>query len=135
MISNRLQLYTVHVKEGDSEQLPLFVSEGFNFYAFIFTAFWALYHMVWVLLAIILGFNMLLTLLLEFEVVSPASGIFIGLVFQLWLGFEGNDWRRKRLKKDGYVMSSIVSGASEMEAEQRYFDRLVEEQAMSAAKA
>lgn len=127
MFGNRLNLYTVHVKPEDagSEKLPVFVSEGFSLYAFIMTGFWLLYHKIWLPLVWVLMFNVALGFLMEFQVIHPTSSVLLSLVFQLWIGFEANDWRRARLKKEGYVMHAMVSGTSEMQAEQRYFDRLV----------
>lgn len=128
MFGNRLSLYTVHVKPDDSgsEKLPVFVGEGFSFYAFIMTGFWLAYHKIWLPLIWVLMVNGALGFLIEFEVIHSVSGMLLSLVFNLWIGFQGNDWRRARLKKDGHIMHSMVSGTSEMQAEQRYFDRLVQ---------
>lgn len=127
MLFNRLRIYTVHLKPGEStasiEQLR-FVSEGFNFYAFIFTIFWALYNRMWRLAGLLLMLNLVVFLstmqleLLDQQITS--SILQFGL--QLWTGFSANDFMRAHLKRQGFITYALVSGENEIRAEQRFFD-------------
>ena len=101
----RLKVYTVHLKAwSDSpDRDAVFVREGFNWAAFLFSFAWALWHRMWFaalgLLALVLGLATI------GDVLDIDDGIFqaIGLAASLWIGFEANDWRRATLKRQGYV--------------------------------
>ena len=123
---NRLKIYTVHLKAGESatsiEQLK-FVSEGFNFYAFIFTIFWALYNQLWRFFALLLGLNAALAFAVyQFNLLGDVTVNILQFGLQLWVGFAANDFMRAHLKRKGYITYALVSGENEIRAEQRFFD-------------
>ena len=123
---NRLRIYTVHLKPDEKDEIDRlrFVSEGFNFYAFIFTIFWALYNRMWRFAGILLLLNASLALLLwEFGELGPPTQNICQIGLQLWVGFVGNDFLREKLKRDGFITYALVSGENELRAEQRFFDQ------------
>lgn len=127
---NRLRIYTVHLKpdkENTIEQLR-FVSEGFNFYAFIFTLFWALYQRMWRFAGIILLLNAILFLATwQIEAIGPVTVRICQIGLQLWVGLVANDFMRAHLKRQGFITYALVSGENELRAEQRFFDRHYQE--------
>lgn len=125
MMGNQLGIYTVHWKaDAKTPQQPLIlVREGFNWHAFIFTHFWALYQGLWRALGLILLINISVSLLVVELHLHPFSLFAMQLGMQVWFGYQANDFLRKKLDKKGYILSDIVSGENEMRAEQRFLDR------------
>ncbi len=124
---HRLHIYTVHVKPGprNAAQAPVFVREGFSFPAFIFTLAWSLYYRLWVVSALMLGFNVLVMWTEQEGLLTQPSVFVLLLAMQIFIGFHGNDWRRRALGKRGYITTAVVTGDSRLRAELRYFDQLV----------
>jgi hypothetical protein len=122
-----MKIYTVHVKPGTSvaERPPVFVKEGFNFFAFLFHFFWALYQRLWLPALGIFFVNVLLVLLVREHIVSANGMTALQLGFQFLVGAHGNDWVRARLSREDYVLADIAAGDSMLRAEQRYFERLL----------
>ncbi len=126
---NSLKIYTVHLKPDESDEIGRlkFVSEGFNFYAFILTIFWALYNRLWKFSAVLLLLNAVAAMILwQFDSLFPPTTNIIQIGLQLWCGFAANDFMREKLKKDGYITYAMVSGENELRAEQRFFDQNAE---------
>ena len=122
---SRLRVYTVHI--NPSLQHPYedaeFVKEGFNFWAFAFTGFWALYNRIWFnSLAIFIINGFIAKAILNGEL-NHLQGIVAQLAFHLLIGFFANDWLRSKLRKKGFIIADIVTGDSLLKAEQRFFDR------------
>jgi hypothetical protein len=124
---HQLKIYTVHIKSGSNYQLerPLFLREGFNWGAFMFTFLWAFYHRLWAFGILVLAANVVIGACAAEGIITPVASGLTQFAFQILIGFNANDALRIRLAKRGFVMSDITSGDSLLRAEQRYFDRLV----------
>ena len=123
---SRMKLYTVHLKPEDGLlKKPVFIREGFNLYAFLFTGLWALYQRLWLALVGIVIFHVALGYLLESHVLLKPSGVAIQLGFSIIVGFQANDWMRRRLAKKGYVLADVSASDSLLRAEQRYLERAI----------
>lgn len=122
----RLQIYTVHTNPSQSprDAVPVFLREGFNWYAFLFTFVWALYHRLWLVASLIFGFNIAVGFLQSSGLISQESAYIILIASQVIMGFEGNDWVRSKLTRRGYITAGIISGDSLLRAQQRFFDQL-----------
>jgi hypothetical protein len=120
-----MRIYTVHMKPGaaHAEERPVFVKEGFNFYALFLTFFWALYHRLWILALLIFGFNLLLVSMLKNHVLSAPSVGILHLAMHVLVGLFANDWLRAGLARRGYIIADIAAADSMLRAEQRYFER------------
>lgn len=120
-----VKIYTVHVKQGDyrAPQRPVFVREGFNWGAFVFSGFWTLYHRMWLHTLLIFAFNVFIIALAKYHLFSHESGAVIRLGAQVMIGFWANDWLRSTLARRGYVFTDITASDSKLRAEQRYFER------------
>ena len=121
------KLYTVHIDVDNPppKGMPVFVREGFNFYALIFMAFWAFYHRIWLLAVSLLLVQGFFVWLAEQDMFSPITVNLMYLAVQVTVGFHANDWRRRQLQKKGYVMSDVTMGDSLLRAEQRFFERFL----------
>lgn len=122
-----LKLYTVHAKPGSDHTLmkPIFLREGFNLLAFLFTFLWAFYHRLWLYGFIVLACNLLIGAMVEYRYLGEIAAVIAQFGIQFVVGFTANDILRARLSKRGYIFEDITSGDSLLRAEQRYFDRLV----------
>lgn len=123
-----LKLYTVHFKPGSRRHpidRPIFLREGFNWLAFLFTFLWAAYHRLWLFFAVILLANAVIFSAMEYGLLDEISGGMVQFALQVLIGYHANDVLRAKLKRQGFIFQDITSGESYLAAEQRYFDRLV----------
>ena len=124
MIFSGTKIFSVFLRPEDGlHNAPVFVKEGFNFYAFVFTVFWALYKRLWLPFIMILAFNVVLAFLVKSHVLLKLSSAVIQLGFNLIVGFTANDWVRARLLKRGYIVADVSAADNLLRAEQRYFER------------
>jgi hypothetical protein len=121
----RLKLYTVHQRTWSNapDRDAVFVREGFSWGAFLFSFAWALRHRMWfvalALFALVLGVVALGKALVVDEGLVEALALALGI----WIGFEGNDWRRAALRRRGYADAGVVAAPSPELAEHRFFER------------
>jgi hypothetical protein len=122
-----MKIYTVHIKPGmvAAQQKPLFIKEGFNFWALMFTILWTLYNKLWLPSLFIFLFNMVLVGMMHSKMLSLPSAVVVDIGFHLIIGFLANDWLRAKLARRGYVMSDISAADTLLRAEQRYFERIL----------
>lgn len=121
----RMRIYTAHIDPSrkDPYETPVFIEEGMNFYAFVFHLFWAFYHRLWLVAVCIIGVNMLITVAAEMLDLNRFSVLVMQMGLQIFIGLQGNEYRRTKLRKQGYLMTDIVTGDNPVGAEQRYFER------------
>ena len=121
----RTRLYTVHLRawSNEADRDAVFVREGFSWGAFVFSVAWALWHRLWVAALLIAGALAAVALADEFLELGFILPEAISLAVSVWVGFEGNDWRRESLKRRGYAEAGIVTATSLAEAEHRFFTR------------
>jgi len=122
---SRVHIYTVHINPSLPQPYEAveFVEEGFNWKAFIFSGFWALYNKLWWSALGIFAYNAFMAQLLSSHTFSHTGVGILQLGLELFIGFQANDWRRTNLKKRGFITADVVTGDSLIRAEQRFFDR------------
>ena len=125
--SASIKTYTVHVKPDAPSpvETAAFVKEGFHLWAFVFGILWALYHRLWTMALIYLLCNIALGVLGEQLGMSDAGLGIMQLGFQAIMAYLADDFRRKSLKKQGYIIADIVTAESDLRAELRFFERYV----------
>jgi hypothetical protein len=116
-----MAVYTVHVTSdlpADRER-AVFVREGFSWGAFWFGPLWLLARGLWLAL---LGW-LLAALLYAFARphLGGGEGILLGLAIAVFIGLEGNRWRRAKLLRRGYGLRDVVAGRTRDEAESVFF--------------
>jgi hypothetical protein len=121
----KMRIYTVHINPRSKHpyENPIFIGESFNFFAFFFHWMWALYHRLWLVAVLLLPVWMLIEWQGYNHILHPLANVALVMGFQAFCGFQANDWRRTKLKKQGYIISDIVTGDNLVSAEQRYFER------------
>lgn len=116
---NRTKIYSVYVKQGTNNPLDsaIFIKQGFNFKAFLFTALWALYNRLW-LLALVVG-----AVSAIFIMNSGAAFMISSILFSIWFGLEANNFKSHQLEKKGYILFDVATGTDRMAAQARFFDK------------
>lgn len=121
-------VYTVYEPGKPAKSLEeraedvIFVKEGFSWLGFFVAPLWLLINRLWIefLLAVILTGGIAAGLV-ELGLGEQGPGI-ANLLLALIVGFEGNDLKRWRLERKGYVYLASVAGRNTEECERRFFD-------------
>lgn len=115
----RTKLYSVYVNKGAYNPLEtaVFIKQGFNFWAFLFTSVWAIYNRLWLI------FSLLTIIQIMLAVNDSIQFMLISLLVNIWFGFEANNFKSAKLEKKGYILFDVVTGIDELSASQRFFDR------------
>lgn len=113
--------FVVLAKPGSTNHFDttLFVKEGFNIGAFVFTALWFLYKRMWYI-------GMMLFLadficLSGFVAQEYYWAIILDITLKLWVGFSAKDWYIQSKLKEGYVMVHVMVCSNKTEAQLRFF--------------
>ena len=107
---------------GTADADPVLLREGFAFYAFLFTIFWALWHRMWLVAAgIALGWIFLEGLLYLVGTSGNVRTIF-AIGFSAFIGFCANDWLGSTLLRRGYSLVGLVAAPRFEQALSRWFD-------------
>ena len=119
------RLYSVHINPRAMRpyETAVFISEGFNFKAFIFAELWALYHRLWILAFILICLFFLIYTLGAHYGFNPVSVFVLQLGIRIMIGLEANDTLRLAYDRRGYIITDMVAGHTQLEAEQRFYDR------------
>lgn len=123
----KTRVFTVHRKPSDDFKLEqtIFIPEGFNIIAFIFSFIWMLYHKMWFHALLVFFIVSLLGLAEEQKWFSYATISILQVAFSFIVGFHANDWRRAQLASKGYISDDVVVSDNDTRARQRYFDRVL----------
>ena len=119
-----MKIYTVHVRRHglDPDRDFVLVPEGFSFWAFAFTVIWALYHRLWLAAIILAGLHALTGLaIIEFGG-NDAIALIVDVSVAALFGIVGNDFRRRKLDRAGFVLEGVASGRSVEDAGRRFLD-------------
>jgi hypothetical protein len=120
------KIYTVH-ERGGLEGDVVFVREGFNPWAFIFTFFWLWLHRAWMAGILVLLLSLSIGAAETFIEGASIVTAVAQLVLSMGVGIFGNDLRRAAMERRGYKETGVAGGGSVEEAELRYFgDRSAE---------
>ncbi|MBC46015.1 MAG: hypothetical protein CMO08_09505 [Thalassospira sp.] len=120
-----MKVYTVHTHPGDADPMEnaILIREGFNFWAFLLSGLWALYHRLWLGFFGLVAVSFLCTFAVELFNGGPEMDFALALVTGIGFGLIANDLRRRKLAASGWQMIDIVAGHDETDAEHRCFER------------
>ena len=121
----RMRLYTVHLRlwSASADREAVLLREGFSWPAFLFTFLWALRHRLWFAAVIVLGLSAALSVASDVADLDPLTDAALFLGLALAIGWEANDWRRRKMERRGFVNAGVVAAHDLTEAEQRFFSR------------
>lgn len=119
-----MQVYTVHYHPfaPDPDRDVTLLREGFSWTAFLFTGLWALWNRLWLPAVVLIAVAIALELVGEFGFWDTATGLAATLGFQVFVGLNGNDWKRAKLERDGYLFAGVVAAPNRDSALRRFFD-------------
>ncbi|SCA56264.1 hypothetical protein MTBPR1_20112 [Candidatus Terasakiella magnetica] len=121
-----MKLYTVHTLKFGFEPQPdvRLVKEGFNWAAFIFSAFWALMKGYWWVAGGIFAASLAISLLLGVFGLDLFGQAVVNITFNMLLGIYANDLARWTLERRGYVEEDVISAQSVDHGLQRVVSKL-----------
>jgi hypothetical protein len=106
---------------GERADKTIFVKDGFSWLGLLFPLPWLLIQRLWlgtliyILIAVAAGLAGLYLPLTE------SSGLLLSLLANVWVALEGNDLRRRKLLKQGFVQAGSVLAKKRIEAEEIFF--------------
>lgn len=116
-----MAIFTVLEPPDGKPDRAVFVPEGFSWAAAVFTFFWALWHRMWVLAALLFAVYAALTIAASQELINGilVSAIQFGLSFII--GLEGRGLRVMALERAGFRRSGLIQASQLEAAELAYF--------------
>jgi hypothetical protein len=115
----RTRIYSVYVRKDSKNPLDtaIFIKQGFNFLAFLFTMVWAFFNRLWFTGIVLTIFTIFFELgdSIEFSTAS--------LIMAIWFGFEANNFKSRRLERIGYIIFDVVTGIDKLAAQTRFYDK------------
>ncbi|OKH87321.1 DUF2628 domain-containing protein [Thalassospira sp. TSL5-1] len=128
-----MKVYTVHINPGQADPIEnaVLVREGFNFWAFLLTGLWALFHRQWLAFIGLLVVSGLVNLAIHLANGGPEMDFLLNIVVSIGFGLVANDLRRRKLAKQGWKMVEIIASHSEQDALHQYVHRAVKNTAIT----
>lgn len=124
-----MKLYNTLIKknhEGKIEDI-LLLKEGFSLMAFLFSAFWFLYHKMRKEFVVLLLANFAFTFAQKLNFLSGFDEMCLQMAFFFVVALNANYWLVDDLKKRGYEFTGVVFGANITDARMRFIDNLKSE--------
>lgn len=118
-----MKIYNILTSTNRKNEDPFFLSDGFNFKAFLFGIFWTFYNKMWKFSFIILTYTILIAILKTYGVISSSISSALSLLPNIIVGIYANEWLQKKLLNKDYILSNIICENSSDLARKRYFDR------------
>ena len=122
-----MKIYSVHYRQEAGASLTgladeaVLVKEGFSWPAFFVPLFWLIYKRMWIVLAVYIAIQIVLTSLAAL-IGLPDGPVFVcSFALSVIIGFEGNNLLRWTLERNRFRQQAIVAGKDLAEAEQRFF--------------
>jgi hypothetical protein len=131
-----MAIYTVHaparVNAPEADPMALaFVKEGFNWPALFFPAIWLLVRRMWLVFVLYVAAAVILGVATQAAARFVIGAISVGFAFLFAL--EANSLRRWTLARGGWRMIGVAEGRNQLEAERRFYSRLLAEDAAPKA--
>jgi hypothetical protein len=131
-----MTIYTVHApgaaRAPEADHMAIaFVKEGFNWPALFFPVIWLIARGMWLVLVLYLAAAAILGA--ASQVASEYAVAAVSMAFAFLFALEANGLRRWTLMRKGWRMIGVAEGRNQMEAERRFFDRLLAEKPAASA--
>ena len=132
-----MRVYTYHERPGSSALLdePILIREGFSWAAAFFSVFWTLWHRLWLAAAYLLVAVLALEAALALSGADPLVRVATTAGLAAIIGYCANDWRRAKLRRQGFGLAGVVTARSMDAARRRWFDRRPADPVAAAAGA
>ena len=101
------------------------VKEGFSWPAFLFSLVWATFHRLWLFAFCLLGFCSVTFFTLYQQGAEHSFNFIVCFSILTLFANHANDFRRSKLKKDGYLERCVIIAPTVGTAVQRYLNTSV----------
>jgi hypothetical protein len=127
-----MRLYTVHLPAAAGPEPALFeraefVRDGFNLFAFLFSALWCIWKGLWVTAVAVIVLIVGLVALGRALGLSGEAEFWLQLVLAFLFGLEASNLIRFRLRRRGYTDAGSVAADNLGDAEAIFFARAADE--------
>ncbi len=121
-----MKLYNALVKKNEAGKIEdiLLFKEGFSMMAFLFSAFWFLYHKMRKEFLVLLAANFAFAFAGKLNFLSGFDELFLQLAFFFIIALNANYWLVDDLKKRGYEFVGLVFGSDAADAKIRFVEGL-----------
>jgi lysylphosphatidylglycerol synthetase-like protein (DUF2156 family) len=119
------KFYLVYTKpdSDDVAESTIFIKDGFSLWAALLGCIWLAYHRIWRVALPLFLLTVILQILTADAIIAERLAYAIELGLLLFVGFSASEWYARALEDKGYVLSDIVTGRDDTEAQQRFFER------------
>ena len=118
-----MRIYTVFLHSAAGADEAVFVRQGFNWGAFLFTPFWALRRGYWLALALWLAWILAVALLTSYANLGAGAAVSLYAFGAFAFGLEADRFREAQAARNGFLLNGLTLGDSLDEAESLYFGR------------
>lgn len=115
-----MRVYTVHFRHHPGGPEFVLIKEGFCWPAFVLSVFWALWHRLWLVAALLVAVSVALGAAGFLLGLDPLGETSLSIGVALLTGYFANDVRRWALDRRGYSEEGVVVGDNQDEALRRY---------------
>ena len=116
-----MALFTVLEPPDADPDKVAFIPEGFSWGALVFTFFWALFHRLWLVAALVFAAFTLLNVAVQQEMLEPVISSLLQIGVAVILGFEGRGLQVMALERSGYRRAGLIQATEPEAAELAYF--------------
>ena len=118
-----MAIYSVHNRDGASDEQAIFVAEGFSTGALVFTVLWAAWHRMWLAAGVLLAVTGATALAGSYFGISEGMTAVASFAVSLVFGFEARELYARSLVARGMAQVGLSHGRNLEEAELRYYHR------------
>lgn len=116
-----MKLFTVLEPPDGKPERVAFIREGFAWAALAFTVFWALWHRMWMVAALLFAISSTLTIATNIELLGPGLAAILHFAVALLFAFEARDLQVKSLERVGFRRAGLIQASTKESAELAYF--------------
>ena len=122
-----MRMWTVHGPEragaarAAAADRIVVIKDGFAWIALFVPLLWLPFHRLWLWSLIYILAGVAIALVDMWLPVSDGAIAWLAIILNLWVAFDGNDARRRKLARRGFTEFGAVLGRSRREAEWQFF--------------
>jgi hypothetical protein len=116
-----MTLFTVLEPPDANPDKVIVLPEGFSWGALVFTFFWALFHRLWMVAALVFAGFTLLSMAVQLDLLDPVIASLLQLGVAVILGFEGRHLQVMALERAGFRRAGLIQATAREAAELAYF--------------
>ncbi len=107
-----MRTYSVHIRRHGPDAEPVFalVKEGFNWPAFFFNIFWALWRRLWLVAIGLVAISLAIAIIAKAIGLALSGQAVLIIGWSVIVGMLANDVRRYYLSCEGFIEEGIAAG-------------------------